>query len=90
MKPANASKSRSQGYICHPHICLVQKLLRKQHSPRLRHGDRRSAKMLQKKPAEMTFSYTESVRQLLDADFIEDAFCYQSESSGNSVGSPSP
>jgi hypothetical protein len=53
----HAAEPGSQRNFSHGHLRLVNQMLRKKHTPRLRHRDGRCSKMLYEQSPELTLAY---------------------------------
>ncbi len=92
VEPPQAAEARRHGHIGHRHPCLVDKLLREQHPPRLRHGNRRRPEMLKKQASQLAFAQAQTSGKLFNAVAvaIERALGDQSQGAGNSIRGPAP
>jgi hypothetical protein len=86
------AKPRRQRHLCHRQVRIVDKLFRKQHSPRLRYCNRRSPQVLQKQPSQLSLSNSQALCQSIDAASltVQCSFAYQRQRSRNCVRRPAP
>src|SRR6516164_6052050 len=92
VKTPYTAKPSCDGNIGHRHSCVVNELLREQHSPRLCDRGRRCAEVLQEQTTQLAFSHAQPCRQLLDVVVvpIESTLGNESKSARHGIGSASP
>ena len=89
--PQATESSRHRDFR-HRHLGFVDELLCEKHSPSLRDRNRRSPKMLQEQPPQLTLAQSQPVSQLLNTVFsaIKRTFRNQRQRARNRIRSPTP
>src|SRR4029077_9219097 len=70
----------------------MDELLGKQHSPRLRYGNRRRPQMLQEQASQLALTQAQAIRQLFNSALVavQSAFSDKSQRARNCIRSPTP